>query len=330
MADINDISKVYFGFWQSSVLRAAIKLDLFSLLENNSLSEIEICEHLNADPDYMKSFLNVCIKLGFLEKKGEYFLNSLLASEFLVPQNPLYQGDYATHITNFWETWGKLDDLILQGKADIPLENNFVEASSYWDSYIKGRHNLAMAGQSQLLTEAVPLEDRSKLLDMGGGSGSYSIALCKANTNLKAVILDLPEPLQCAAQILKQFNLEDRVTLLPADFHTVELENDYDTALFSAILRLLPEKNCLDILSKTFDALISNGLLIIQEFISLEENVDPTLHDVMMDLFLKVGFKSNAGNRSMDEIEQHVKSVGFRNFRTISLPNRTTLILANK
>ncbi len=330
MPDINEVNQLCFAFWQSAVLRSAIKLGLFSLLENNNLSEVEIAECLSADLDFVKSFLNVCVKLNLLEKEEKGFRNSQMTSEFLVAQNPLYQGDYVTHITNFWQTWGHLDTLILKGISESPLENNFVDAPSYWESYIKGRHNLAMAGQGQILAEAIPLEDRYKLLDIGGGSGSYSIALCNANPNLKAVVVDLKEPLDIASQLLKEFDLKDRIKLLAGDFHAVELEQDYDVALFSAVLRLLSEEECLKLLSRVLDALTPNGLLVIQEFISLEKNVNPSLHDAMMDLFLKIGFKSNSGNRSMVEIEKRVKAVGFRNFRTISLPNRTTLLLANK
>ena len=62
----------------------------------------------------------------------------------------------------------------------MPFESGYVDESTYWTDYMLGQHNRALAGQGGHLVENVDLEGRRKLLDLGGGAGSYSMALCAA------------------------------------------------------------------------------------------------------------------------------------------------------
>ncbi|NEN95754.1 MAG: methyltransferase [Moorea sp. SIO3I7] len=325
----DSIDNICFSFWNSAVLRAAIKLGIFPLLEQ-PISAREVSDHLKANPGFVEAFLESCAGLGLLEKEEGNFKNSQVASKFLIPDKPEYQGDYIVHITNFWYTWGNLDQLIREGRPDFPFENGFVDAATYWTSYIKGRHNLAMAGQGAVLAEYTNLNNRRKMLDLGGGSGSYSIALCNANPNLTAVVVDLKEPLEIALSLLKQYNLQERITLCPADFHTTEFDQDYDVVLLSAVLRHISPEQCLRLLSKAYDALLPGGLLIVQEFINPEDNPKQSLRSTMMELYLMIGFHSESGNRSKEEIALWLEKTGFKNIKVIPLPTQTTLILGEK
>jgi ubiquinone/menaquinone biosynthesis C-methylase UbiE len=327
---IGNINEMCFAFWDSAVLRAAIKLGIFPLLEQKKMSALEVSQHLKASPHFVKVFLECCVELGLLKKEENNFKNSQYASEFLIPGTQTYQGDYITHITNFWHVWGKLDELIIEGRPEFPFENNFVDEATYWTDYIKGRHNLAMAGQGSALAKYTDLKNRSKMLDLGGGSASYSIALCTANPNLKAVVVDRKEPLEIALSLLKQYNLQDRITLLEADFNTIELDTDYDVVLLSAILRPISKEECLRVLVKAYDALLPGGLLIVQEFMPLGDTPQRSFRQTMMELFLTIGFKLGSGNRSKEEIESWLKSTGYRDLKLVSLPTQTTLILAEK
>ena len=63
-------------------------------------------------------------------------------------------------------------------------------------NYMMGQHNRAASGQAYYLVENLDLRGRRKLLDLGGGTASYSIALCSANPQLRAVVVDRGEPLE--------------------------------------------------------------------------------------------------------------------------------------
>ncbi len=70
-----------------------------------------------------------------------------------------------------------------------------------------GQHNRAASGQAYQLVQNVELSNRSKLVDLGGGAASYSIALCEANPLLKSVVVDYKEPLSIARTLVTEHNL---------------------------------------------------------------------------------------------------------------------------
>ncbi len=327
---LDKLRDMTYGYISTASLRAAIKLGIFSLVKEQPLSAYEISNRLNANLRYVNSLLHLLVDLELLEKKGDLFGNSSIANDFLIPDKPKYQGDFILHITNYWMTWAHLDERIIAGGPEFPYENGFVDAPTYWHDYIKGRHNLAFVGQADLLIQHTNLEGRAKMLDLGGAAGSYSIALCQAYAHLQAVVLDLKQPLEIAAELLPKYDLEDRINLMAADFHKDEFGRDFDVVLISAILRLFSDEEGRNILKKVYDSLLPGGLLIVQEFTPLEKPTQKSFMDKVLDLFLIVGHAQKGSDRSKEEMRAWIEDAGFCDFEFIGLPNQTTLMIANK
>ena len=219
----------------------------------------------------MEAFLEASAALGLLDRVGDdSYKTSAMSSAFLVPGKPDYVGDLALHITNYWHTWGSLDRLIVEGRTELPFDNGFTDASTYWSDYMKGQHNRALSGQADNLVKSVDLSGRRKLLDLGGGAGSYSIALCKHNPELKARIIDRKEPLEIAARLVAESGLEDRIELVEGDFGEIELGNDSDVVLISGVALIVSEEECRALLRRAHEALAPGGVLVLQDFMRVD------------------------------------------------------------
>lgn len=324
---VNEISR---NFWNSAILRAGIKLGVFSLLEPQSLSVEEIAEELKANSKFVAAFLETCVALELLEVEQNNFQNSALASAFLIPDKKEYVGDLVLHITNHWQSFGKLDTLIREGRSELPFENGFVDTATYWTDYMKGQHNRAEAGQGDCLVENVNLTGKQKLLDIGGGQGSYSIALCAANPQLKAVLVDVKEPLEIASKLIEEQGLQERIVLVEGDFQTVELEQDNDVVLISGVMCITSEEGFRKLLRRSYDALLPGGFIIVQDFMRIDRSQERTFLDTMMDLYLKIAFAPNASDRQGDEVASWLTDTGFINPKQIALPTQLALITAEK
>ena len=212
------IYDIGFNYWNSAVLRASVKLGLFNLLDGQLLSAKKIAQQLETNPSFTQSFLETCVILGLIAKEKDRYKNTEETSEFLVLGKPKYIGEHILHITNSWYTWGNLDRLIRDGRTELPFENGFVDADTYWTDYMKGQHARATAGQGVYLVENVNLKGKGKLLDLGGGAGSYSMALCAANPELKAFVVDGKEPLAIARPLVEEQHLQNQITLVEGRF----------------------------------------------------------------------------------------------------------------
>ncbi len=324
---VNALSRV---FWNSAILRAGIKLDLFSLLEPESLTYQEVARRLDAAPRFVEAFLNSCVALGLLEGKESKYRNSSAASTLLVKGNQEYVGDLALHITNHWESWGHLDQLIKEGKTQLPYETGYVDAPTYWTDYMLGQHNRAATGQAYHLVQNVDLSGRGKMLDLGGGAASYSIALCGANPQLHSVVIDREEPLVLAHRLVEEHGLQAQIALLEGDFNIIDVGQGYDVVLISGVVLIKSPEDCRQTFELAFKATAPGGMVIVQDFMRVDPSPQRSFMDIMMDMYVLIAFDPGAGDRSGDELAGWLEETGYRNPRIIPLPTHLALILADR
>ncbi len=324
---VNELAR---NFWYSAILRAGIKLDVFSLLENDSLTSQEVAHRISASPRYTQSFLDCCTVLELLDKTEDKYHNSSMASIFLVKGKAAYVGDHALHHTNTWNSWGHLDQVIKEGKTRLPYETGFVDADTYWTDYMIGQHNRATSGQAHYLVESLDLREKRRLIDLGGGAASYSIALCAANPQLKAVVVDQKEPLVVAKPLVEADNLQDQITLVEGSFFDTLVGTGYDVCLISGVVLIKPEEDCRRLFKVAFDILDPGGLVVIQDYMHIEDDPRRKRLDTLEDLYVLVVFDPGAGDREGAEVASWLEEVGFQNTETIQLPTQLGLVTAEK
>ena len=328
--DAERVNELARNFWYSAILRAGIKLDVFSLLESTSLTSQQVAQRIGASPRYTQAFLDSCVVLDLLDKKGDKYLPSPLSSKFLVKGKQEYVGDHAVHHTNTWASWGRLDEVIREGKTLLPYETGYVDTATYWTDYMIGQHNRATSGQAHQLVKSLELADRRKMLDLGGGAASYSIALCRAYPKLKAVVLDRKEPLMIAKPLVEENNLGDQITLLEGDFLETKLGADYDVVLISGVVLIKSEEESRELFKVAYDALQPGGLVIVQDYMRIDDSPQRRKLDTLEDLYVLVVFDPGAGDREGKVVASWLQDTGFRNPKMIPLPTQLTLVTAEK
>ncbi|MFI6287508.1 methyltransferase [Streptomyces sp. NPDC051018] len=118
------------------------------------------------------------------------------------------------------------------------------------------------------------LRHRTGLADIAGGSGGYSITLCRMFPGLTATVYDRAPMLEHAAPAVKEADLTDRVRLVPWDLHTDPLGGPgetpggaHDAALLSHVLHLLDRRERVRLLARVRRILPGGGLLMIHDFL---------------------------------------------------------------
>ena len=328
--DAESVNELARCFWYSSILRAGIKLGVFDLLENEMLTSGEVAERISAASEYVHAFLDSCSVLDLLEKHGDKYINAPLASKFLVVGKKEYVGDHALHHTNTWALWGRLDEIIKEGKTQLPYETGYVDAPTYWANYMMGQHNRATSGQAYYLVENLNLQGRQKLLDLGGGTASYSIALCVANPQLRAVVIDHKEPLSIARPLVKEHDLEDRISLLEGDLFAAPLERDFDAALISGVVLIKSERDCRRLFEIAYHSLLPGGLIIVQDYMRVDYSPERIKLDTLENMYVKLAFDPDAEDRDGELVASWLGEAGFETPKMIPLPTQLALITAEK
>jgi precorrin-6B methylase 2 len=138
------------------------------------------------------------------------------------------------------------------------------------DQEESARHlTLSLAGRGKnvapRLAERVPLDRAKLLVDVGGGSGIYSVAYLRKHPNLRAIVWDRPEVLKVAEEFARQYGVADRLACLPGDMFADPVPVGADVVLLSNILHDWDVPECQRLVSRCADALPAGGRLLVHD-----------------------------------------------------------------
>jgi hypothetical protein len=128
---------------------------------------------------------------------------------------------------------------------------------------------LALAGRARnvapVLAERYPLERASRLLDVGGGSGLYSIAWLRRHPELRAIVWDRPEVLKVAAEMAAAHGVAERLECRPGDMFRDPVPEGCDVVLFSNVLHDWDVPECRALIGRCASALTVGGRVLIHD-----------------------------------------------------------------
>lgn len=252
------------AYWETCALHAAVKLDLFSAIGDASCSAAAVAQARNTDTRGTAMLLDALCAMGLLGKTRDHYHNTADARTFLCKDSPRYVGFMILHHHHLVEAWSRLDEAVATGKPVSPLIPQ--DEAIRRESFLMGMYNLAM----RMAPEAVPTLDltgKTRLLDLGGGPGTWAIHFCRHNPQLNATVFDLATTRPFAEKTIAAFHLTDRIRFVSGSFHQDPFGGPYDAAWLSHILHGEDPAGCRAIIRKAAASLQAGGMLMIHEFI---------------------------------------------------------------
>lgn len=311
-------------YWQVCTLHTGVKLKIFTFLDGETLSAQRLAITIQADPRATETLLNALAAMGLLIKSTEGYTNTDEATKWLSEKSRQYLGHIVIHFHHLVETWDRLDEVV---KIGGPVRIKSRHGKEEWrEAFLMGMFNLAM-NLAPSLTAEIDLSDRTHLLDLGGGPGTYAIHYCLRNPALQATVFDLPTTRPFATKTIASFNLSDRIDFVEGDFLEDPIPGSYDVAWLSHILHSEGPEECLEIIKKAVSALKPGGLIIIHEFI-LNNQMDGPLFPALFSLNM-LGQTERGRSYSQDQLETMLKTAGVVNIRRIPVqtPNDSAVLI---
>ncbi len=119
------------------------------------------------------------------------------------------------------------------------LADDAEEASTFSAAQHAGSRSLGYA-----LARRVDFTPFTWLLDLGGGSGAYTIEILRRYPHLRATLFDFPQVARVAAQVMEQEGLTDRVRIVGGDYEHDALPPGPDVVLWSGNLHASGPESC--------------------------------------------------------------------------------------
>jgi (2Fe-2S) ferredoxin/SAM-dependent methyltransferase len=323
----DDFMELIRGYQASRIFLTAIELDIFTAVAKcgGSTSGVAVAKEIGTDPRSTEVLLNALVALGVLTKKDGYFANALLASRYLAEGAKDDARHALRHNLSLWTTWSTLTERVKTGY--VTAWRDMSSRNEDWTvPFIAAMHKNA-AMRAPIIVRAVGAEGVSKVLDVGGGSGAYSIAFAQANPKLIAEIFDLATVVPIAAKHINDAGLSDRVTVRVGDLRRDALGSGYDLILLSAICHMLGPDENLDLLRRARAALTPGGRIAIQDHIMSEDGTAPRA-GALFAINMLVGTRDGS-TFSRTQYQDWLISAGFKDVQHVALPGPNDLILAS-
>jgi predicted O-methyltransferase YrrM len=311
--DLQDILDLARNFMDSRVFLSAAELDLFTLLTPVPLSIREVESRIAANSRGVRILLDALSAMGLLEKRGEVYQCPPSISRFLSADAPDSILPMVLHMAGLWKRWSSLTSIV-RGTQVSDLETGSLRSAAELGAFIGAMDVIAKSLAPRIVSDVHPGHSR-RLLDVGGASGTYTIAFLQSAPEMKATLFDRPEVIEIARERLGKAGVLDRVTLVPGDFYRDQLPSGHDLAFISAIIHQNSNDQNVSLFRNVFRSLDRGGRVVIRDHVMEPDRTRPKEGA----LFAVNMLVSTAGGRTYtyEEIKACLEQAGFIKVRLL-------------
>jgi ubiquinone/menaquinone biosynthesis C-methylase UbiE len=292
-------------------LQVAQRTGVFAALAERPHTADELAAHLDLQPVATGLLLDVLTALGHVKLSGETYELAPRARRWLEPGGDSYLGDFLEDNYHYWEWWAGLEDLVRDGES-VAMHDR-PDDDPYWRTYIRGQYQIARLSSDEVAKAiALPGEPES-VLDVAGGHGEFSMALCRRHPGLSARIVDLPGSAAIGRAIVAEAQMSDRVTFVEGDMFEADLDGPHDGALCFNIVHHLTPESAKALFSRIRASLRPGAPLCVLELYDRAAGKQPGTA-AMLGLFFHL--TSGADTYSVEEVSSWLQDSGFGNVTT--------------
>jgi|SRR5208282_3826073 len=310
------------GYMSSRCILTALELDIFTAVGEGANAQ-QIGTRIGANARAVGMLLNALVALGLLSKSGDDYKNTPESARFFVQGSKDNQRNGLLHTANIWHRWSTMTDAVRRGTR-IPIQR---EDNPEWTSnFIAGMQRNAK-DRAPLVVKALGTAGVGRVLDLGGGSGAYSIAFARACPDVRCEVLDVADVVPLTAEYVRQAGVLAQVSLRIGDMLQDDFGSGYDVVMLNAICHMFSEEQNRDIFRRAHQALAPNGRLVVQDFLLNPDKTGPQ-HAALFSLNMLVATDAGA-SYSEFEYTDWMKAAGFADVRRINLPGPSDLIVGS-
>ena len=311
------------AYWPSRCLLTALELDIFTAVGDGATAE-QIGKKVNASARGVSMLLNVLVSLGLLSKAGDNYKNTPESARFFTLGSKDNHRHGLLHIANIWHNWSTLTEAVRRGTHVAADRGRDPESTR---DFIAAMQRNAK-DRAPLVVKALGIAGVRRILDLGGGSGAYSIAWAKASPDVQCEILDVAEVAPLTTEYVAKAGVAGQVKVRAGDMLHDDFGSGHDLIMLNAICHMFSEQQNRDIFRRAHHALAPKGRLVVQDFILNPEKTGPQ-HAALFSLNMLVNTESGA-SYSEPEYAGWMKAAGFAEVSKTSLPGPSGLIVGVK
>jgi ubiquinone/menaquinone biosynthesis C-methylase UbiE len=319
------IFQVANGFMAAKHLFVANEVGLFVALAASPGTLDDVAQRTGIPRRTLRILADAMVALGFLERQGDQYQNTPVASTFLSGRTPTDLRPALRYWNQLnYQRWTELEAVVRMEQA---VFGEFAFTAEEQQLYTEGVEAIT-AGTARALATTYDFARHRRVLDLGGGTGSFLRAILRQHDNVEATLFDVPAVAALARQRLAGSPVAARLRIVEGDFFTDPLPNDHDAILIANVFHnFLPERNRA-LLGRVCSFAPAGARLLLVDFWTDPTHTQPLMAALMAGAFLLVTGKGDV--YSVEEVRDWLQATGWRMLERTPLAGPTSLIVAEK
>lgn len=308
-----------FGGVSFYAVNAAIKLNIFDIIQANPMTATGLSRRINADERGVTSLLEVLESLGYVKKRFDTYHNTKMTTKWMLSQSATNINigfEYYDPVMH--EIWPYLHKSILNGR---PYYEFYQWLATHPDTsrlYQQFMMTLAEFFIPELVKKLTLDKTYRRVIDIGGGHALYSIALCKKYNELEVTVYDSPYVKPLALENINKAQMNNRIKFVEGNYISDNIGEGFQTALLFNVIHEHTTKENEELISKISQSLLKDGCIIIMDNIH-EKKISKTI-DYFMKMYDLLYYHSLGGqNYTFAEISRWLKTAGCKKIKRINL-----------
>jgi ubiquinone/menaquinone biosynthesis C-methylase UbiE len=317
------IFQIASGFMAAKHLFVANEVGVFAGLAKGPRTLDELAKHTGVAQHRLRILADAMVALGLLQRQGEQYQNGSVAAAFL-------GGDAATDLRPFLRFWDRLSypmwtrfaEAVRTGRGQSPPQLSEDEQRLYSEGV-----EAIQAAPAHALPAIYDFSHHERLLDLGGGTGSWLLAVLLHYGHLRTTLFELPGAAALARERLADTDpLTRRVEVVDGHFFHDPLPTGHDAVLIANVIHLFSPDHNKDLLQRARASVANGARLLLADFWTNPTHTDPAFAALMAGEFLVITGEGDV--YSAQEVKDWLDQTGWRFIDQKPLAGPMSLIIA--
>ena len=311
------------GFMAAKYLFVAVETDLFQQLAVGAATLDQLAERTSLPKRTLRVVIDAMVVLGLVEKSGVHYENTPVAQAYLT--------DTAMHdlrpFLKFWNrfsypAWAQLEDVVRSAQP-LPDQAN----RTHEDQEVISRGIEAVsAASAKALAKYYDFKTHHRVLDLGGGTGSFLVAAINAYKHLQGTLFEQPHVVAVARNRINRAGLAQNIMLAEGDFFQDTIPGNHDAVIVANVMHIFSPEHNRTLLARIRGAVENRTRLLLVDFWTDPTHTEPFMATMLAGEFLLASGEGDVYSR--EEVEAWLGNTGWRPIQHILLDGPASLIVA--
>jgi ubiquinone/menaquinone biosynthesis C-methylase UbiE len=319
------------GYEPALILEAAVRLEVFDVLDAKPRTLGEVVELTKTSTRGMRALLNALVALDLLDKYGDHYALTAESAAYLVSHGPDYQGQMCKHVSrHLIHRWLGLTESVRTGRPAPGPVNDPASSGVYFREFVEDIFPMSYDAAKALAIELKIPETTTPLnvLDLAAGSGVWGIALAEASPKVHVTAVDWPNVLPVTRRLAEKHGVLDQFIFAEGDLLTTDFGTGHHIATLGHIIHSEGESRSRQLLRKLFDTMAPGGTIVIAEFLPNQDRTGPA--GALIFACTMLVNTEEGDTYTFNEMAEWLRDAGFENPRELDVPGPAPLIVATK